>query len=128
MNILMFIIAFCLIADALLLVFDPSVYRKSLIYVNEMIGTIWSGLYGFMFSVCGVYIFISVVFSGISLFYILSSLMLSVIGLFFLLSTTEKFHGLTEWWSTRSNWQYRAAGFLFASLAGTVFYIIFLIK
>ena len=127
MNILMFIIAFCLIADALLLIFDPSLYRKSLIFVNETIGTIWSGLYGFMFSVCGVFIFISVIFSDISLFYILAASMLIVIGLFFLLSTTEKYHNLTGWWSSRTNWQYRAAGILFASLAGLVCYIILII-
>lgn len=127
MNILMFIIAVCLIADALVLIFEPSLYRKSLVYINETIGTIWSSLYGFMFSICSTFIFISVIFSGISLFYILAASMLAVIGLFFLLSTTEKFHNLTGWWSSRSNRQYRAAGILFASLAGTVCYIILII-
>lgn len=128
MNIVMFIIAVCLIADALLLIFDPSLYRKSLIFVNETIGTIWSGLYGFMFFVCGTFIFISVIFSSISLFYIFAALVLSVIGLFFLLSTTEKYHNLTGWWSSRSNWQYRAAGILFASLSGIVCYIVLIIR
>lgn len=127
MNILIFIIAFCLITDALLLILDPSLYRKSLVYINETIGTIWSGLYGFMFSVCGTFIFISVIFSGISLFYIFTALIMTAIGIFFLLSTTKKFHNLTGWWSLRSNLQYRAAGILFVSLAGIVCYITMII-
>jgi len=127
MNILIFIIAFCLITDALLLIFNPSLYRKSLIYVNETIGTIWSGLYGFMFSVCGTFIFISIIFSGISPFYILAASLITVIGIFFLLSMTEKYHNLTGWWSSRTNWQYRAAGILFSCLAGIVCYIVLII-
>jgi hypothetical protein len=34
---------------------------------------------------------------------------------------------LTEWWSSRSNLQYRAAGILFASLSGIVCYIVLII-
>ena len=128
MNILMFIIAFCLITDALFLIFYPSLYRKSLVYVNEMLGPVWSSLYGFLFSICGIFVFISVVFSGLSVFYIFASLIMSVIGLFFLLSATEKFGHFAGWWSSRSNWSYRISGITFAVLAIMVCYIIMKIR
>ena len=46
MYLLMFIISFCLAADASILIVNPLLYRRSLEYVNESIGPVWGVLYG----------------------------------------------------------------------------------
>jgi len=121
--ILMFIIAFCLLADASLLILNPSLYRKSLEYVNETIGPIWSLLYGSLFLFCAFFIFLSIILSEISYFYIIAAIIMACIGLFFLLSNSQKYNYLAKIWSSLTNWQYRIVGIIFVILSVIVCYI-----
>ena len=119
----MFIISFCLIADASVLILNPSLYRKSLNYVNETIGPIWGALYGLLFLLCAVFILISVIFSGISFLYLFAAVIMAGIGAFFLLSETQKFKHFADIWSKLSDTQYRLTGIIFVILAGIVCYV-----
>jgi uncharacterized protein YjeT (DUF2065 family) len=121
--ILMFIISFFLAADASVLIFNPSLYRKSLNYINETLGPIWGVLYGLLFSFCAIFVFISVIFSGLSVPFIIASLVMAAIGLFFLLCETQKFGYLAQIWIKLSDNQYRIAGVIFVVIASLVCYI-----
>ena len=123
MYIMMFIIAFCLMADASILILNPSIYRKSLNFINETLCTAWSILYGLLFTFCAIFVFITVIFSDVSVFYILAAILLSAIGLFFLLCGSEKYENLAVLWASFSNWQYRLAGLIFIILTAIVCYI-----
>ena len=124
----MYIIAFCLIADSSVLIFNPSLYRRSLDFVNQTLGHSWSVLYGLLFSFCSIFILISIVFSGISFLYIIAAAILALIGLFFLLSGTEKYQNLAKTWSTLSNLQYRLVGITFVILTAIVCYVTTLLR
>jgi uncharacterized protein YjeT (DUF2065 family) len=126
--ILMFIISFCLVADASLLIFDPALYRKSLNYVNETLGPVWGVLYGLLFTFCAVFVFISVIFSRVSFLYIFTALVMAGTGLFFLLSETQKFEHLSHIWVSLSDKQYRLAGIMFVILAAVVCYVTVMVR
>ncbi|MBN2589097.1 MAG: hypothetical protein JXA96_04490 [Sedimentisphaerales bacterium] len=119
----MFIISFCLAADASILIFNPSLYRKSLDYINESMGPIWGVLYGLLFAFCAIFVLISIVFSGVSVFYILSAIAMACLALFFLMIGTEKYSHFASIWSSLSDIQYRIAGIIFVVLATIVCYI-----
>lgn len=123
MYILMFIISFCLAADASILIFNPSIYRRSLAYINESIGPVWGILYGLLFSFCALFVLISIVYSGISILYILSGIPMACLALFFILSGTEQFNHLAYVWASLSDMRYRIAGVIFLILATIVCYI-----
>ncbi len=116
----MYIISFCLMADAAILIFDPSLYRKSLGFVDETLGPVWGALYGLLFSFCTIFVFISVILSRVSLLFIFAGLIMACIGLFFLLSETRKFAYLSHIWASLSDLQYRFAGIIFFILAAIV--------
>jgi hypothetical protein len=107
-------------ADAAILIFDPSLYRKSLGFVHETLGPAWSTLYGLLFAFCAIFVFISVIFSGISLLFIPGGIMMACTGLFFLLSETQRFSHFTYILSSLSDWQYRLAVIIFIILAAVV--------
>ena len=119
----MFIIAFCLMADASILIFNPSLYRKSLEYVNDSLGPIWSILYGSLFLFCAFFIILSIILSGISYLYIIAVILMTGIGLFFLLSNTQKYNYFVKIWSSLTDIQYRIAGLVFIILSAIVCYI-----
>ena len=123
MYILMFIISFCLIVDASFLIFKPSLYRRSLEFINETMGPVWSVLYGLLFMFCAVFVFISVIFSGVSIFYTIPAVIMACTGLFFLLSETHKFASFAHIWASFSDNQFRLAGIIFVILAGIVCYV-----
>jgi hypothetical protein len=119
----MFIISFCLIADASILIFEPSLYRKSLDFINETLGPVWGILYGLLFIFCASFIFISVIYSKVSILYTLAAIIMAGVGLFFLLSETQRFEHFTHIWTSLSDSQYRAAGIIFVILASIVCYV-----
>ena len=118
----MFIISFCLLADASILIFNPSLYRKSLDFINETIGPVWNVFYGLLFLFCAIFIFVSIIFSRITFLFIPAGIIMAWAGLFFLLSETQSFGYLTNVWTSLSNKQYRLAGVLFVILAIIVCY------
>ena len=119
----MYVISFFLAADASILIFNPSIYRKTLVYVNDSIGSAWSLLYGLLFSFCAIFILISILMSGLSIFYLLSAIPLACLALFFILMGTEAFKHLSNIWISLSNMQYRIAGIIFIALATIVCYV-----
>ncbi len=123
MYLFMFIISFCLAADASILIVNPSLYRRSLEYINESIGPVWGVLYGLLFSFCAVFVLISVVFSGISIFYILPAIAMAFIAMFFIMTGTQKYSHFANIWTSLSNMQFRIAGIVFVILATIVCYI-----
>ncbi len=123
MHIFMLIISFCLAADAFVLILNPALYKKSLVYVHEMLGPAWAVLYGLLFSFCAIFIFISIIFSGISFLYIIAGTAMAAIGVFFILSGMEKYSQLALAWSTLSSMRLRVAGILFLILAALVCYV-----
>ena len=123
MYILMFVISFFLAADASILIFNPSIYRKSLEFLNDSIGPVWGVLYGLLFSFCTIFILISIIFSGISLLYILPAISMTCLSLFFIMTGTHKYNQFAHVWISLSNMQYRIAGIVFIVLATIVCYI-----
>ncbi len=119
----MFIISFCIAADASVLMFNPSLYRRTLDFINESIGTVWSVLYGILFAFCAIFVLISIVFSGITIFYIFSAIAMACIALFFIMAGTQKGSNLANIWISLSDIQYRIAGIAFIMLAAIVCYI-----
>ena len=123
MYVLMFIISFCLAADAAVLIISPQIYRRSLEYINESIGPVWGVLYGMLFSFCAIFVLISIVLSGVSIFYILPSIAMAFFALFFLMTGTQKYGHFADIWTSLSDIQYRIAGVIFIILAAVVCYI-----
>ena len=124
----MLIISFCLLADASILIFDPSLYRKSLDFINNTLGPVWGILYGLLFTFCAVFIFISVIYSKVSIFYISAAIIMAGIGLFFLLSETHRSGHFTHIWTSFSDRQYRIAGILFVILAALLCYVTYMTR
>ncbi len=123
MYVLMFVISFCLAADAAVLIINPALYRRSLEYINESVGPVWGVLYGMLFSFCAIFILISIVLSGVAIFYILPAIAMACFALFFLMTGTQKYSYFANIWISLSNLQYRIAGIIFTILAAVVCYI-----
>ncbi|MEJ2647030.1 MAG: hypothetical protein P8016_01320 [Sedimentisphaerales bacterium] len=123
MRIVMFIISLCLIADASVLIFDPSLYRKSLDFIEETLGPVWTILYGLLFTFCSVFVLVSVFLSRVSFLYVPAAIIMAGIGLFFLLSETRRFGHFADLWASLSDRQYRIAGIIFIILSLLVCYI-----
>ena len=119
----MFIISFFLAADASVLIFNPSLYRKSLNYINETLGPVWGALYGLLFSFCAIFVFITVIYSGLSFLFIIASILMAAVSLFFLFCETQRFGNLAQIWTKLSDIQYRIAGIIFIIFATLVCYI-----
>ena len=119
----MFVISFFLAADASVLIFNPSLYRKSLNYINETLGPVWGALYGLLFSFCAIFVFITVIYSELTFLFIIASLLMAAAGLFFMLSETQRFGYLAQIWIKLSDIQYRIVGIFFVFFATLVCYI-----
>ena len=123
MYVFMLIISFCLAADAAVLIINPSLYRRSIEYINESIGPIWGVLYLLLFSFCTIFVLISIFLSGVSIFYILPAIAMAGFALFFLMTETQKYSHFANIWTSLSDMQYRIAGIIFIILAVVVCYI-----
>ena len=123
MNILILIISFCLAADASVLIVNPSLYRRSLEYINESIGNTWSLIYGLLFALCTNFILISIIFSGISMYYLLAAIVMAFPAIFFLMAGTQKYSYFINIWISLSNLQFRIAGIVFVILATIACYV-----
>jgi len=119
------VISVILIADGVFLLFDPSFYRRSLVYIDEMLGPIWSWLYGLFFFVSALFLFLCVKYTNAAAISAGAGVILVLFGLFFILSCTERFGYFNKWWSTRPNWVYRLAGLAFIILSGMIFHAVF---
>ena len=119
----MFIISFCLAADASVLITNPSLYRKTLVFIHDSMGFVWSSLYSLLFSFCAIHVIVSIILSGMSILFILPALMMACLALYFFMIGTEKYGRFAVIWLSLSDIQYRIAGLLFVILAAIVCYI-----
>jgi hypothetical protein len=108
----------CLILlDALLLLTDPSLYRRCMEYVEEWMGSAWMVANAFAFVGPGLAFLIQAVFSKVAILSALVGCVSVLIGVFFALASTERFAYLGGWWRSRSNVHYRLAGITCTVLA-----------
>lgn len=110
----MFVIVFCLACmvflDALALLFDPSLYRRGMEFVENEVGPAWMVASGFAFLAPGAAWLVQSIALQTTLLSTLAGCVSVLIGLFFILGATERFAFLGQWWRSRSNGQYRLAG------------------
>jgi len=104
-----------ILLDGLLLLTDPSLYRRCMEYVDEEIGSAWMIANAFAFLGPGLAFLIQAVSSRAPIWSALVGCLSALIGVFFASAATERFAWLGGWWRSRSNAHYRLAG-----LAGIV--------
>jgi len=110
MIVLVVCIACVSLLDGLVLLSDPSLYRRCMEYVEDAAGSAWMIANGFALMAPGSAFLIHSVFSRTPVLSALLGCTCILIGVFFALGTTERFGYLAEWWRSRSNTQYRIAG------------------
>lgn len=125
MVILVAIISILLIADGVMMLFVPSFYRECLDFIDELIGPIWSQLYGVFFPVLAVFLLVSVRHTKTPLIFAGGGIILGLFGVFFLLSCTERFSFFNRWWINCPNWLLRLAGLAFIIFSGLIFQTMF---
>jgi hypothetical protein len=110
MIVIVVVMACAILLDGLLLLSDPSLYRRCMEYVEEVMGVAWMIASAFAFMAPGLAFLIHAPFSTAPILSAIVGCVCVVIGLFFALATTERFGYLAKWWRCRSNTEYRIAG------------------
>jgi hypothetical protein len=113
-------IASVILVDALLMVADPSLYRRCMEYVEQEIGSAWIVANALVFMVPGLAFLVRSVSSKMPVWSALLACMSVLIGVFFALASTERFAYLGGWWRSRSNAQYRIAGVVGIGLSASM--------
>jgi len=110
MLVIVLCIACATLVDGLVLLLDPSLYRKCMEYVEEEIGSAWMVANAFALMAPGSGFLVHSVFSKTPVVSAIMGCVCVLIGVVFALATTERFAYLGGWWRSRSNSQYRIAG------------------
>jgi hypothetical protein len=102
--------AVVVLLDGLALLFDPSLYRKCMEYVEEEMGSAWMVANALAFVGPGATFLIQAVSSRAPILSALVGCLSVLIGVFFALASTVRFAYLGGWWRCRSNAHYQIAG------------------
>ena len=117
----MFVTILCMalvvLLDGLTLLFDPSLYRRGMAFVEDEIGPVWMLASGFAFIAPGLAWLYRAWFVAAPALPAVIGVVSVGIGVFFALAPTERFGSWGQWWRSRSNGQYRLAGLLAVVLA-----------
>jgi len=111
MLVLMTILMACMVLlDSFVLLFDPSLYRQCMEYVEEAMGSAWMVANAFVFLGPGVPLVIGAALSGGRMLSVLAGLGSVGIGVFFAMAASERFARLAAWWRSRPDSHFRVAG------------------
>ncbi len=128
----MFVTILCMalvvLLDGLTLVFDPSLYRRGMAFVEDEIGPVWMLASGFAFLAPALAWLYRAMFSATPALPAAIGVISLGIGVFFALAPTERFRSWGRWWRSRSNGQYRVAGLIAVVLAVLMLLLAFEVK